>query len=151
MKARYYLLGCLALAACDPATQLEVAGPVVVNFTQPFPASSPDLSGFMPRDQGRYIVPGDTNRIIVLGKNTLINNYFAVTDVAGAQLDSLHIPRHAGSGLSAARLRYRVQTLAADSFRLRVEVQDTLLEFAGPQAPRLRYYRGYYYTSVPSR
>jgi hypothetical protein len=151
MKARYYLLGFLVLAGCDEATQLEMAGPVVVNFAQPFPASAPDLPGFLPRDWGRYATPGDTGSTIALSKKALINTCFAVADVAGAQLDSLHIARRSGSGLSPARLHYHVQALATDSFRLRLETQDTLLNFAGPRAPRLRYYLGYYYTSTPSR
>ena len=151
MKARYYLLGCLALTACDEATQLETTGPVAVNFTQPFPVNAPDLPGFLPRDQGLYTAPDDTSNRVVLGKKVLISKHYDASDVAGAQLDSLHIPHRTGSGLSRTRLRYRVQALAADSFRLRLETQDTLLDLAGPQAPRLRYHQGYYYTSTPSR
>lgn len=152
MKARYYLLGCLALAACDQATQLETAGPVVVNFAQPFPANAPDLPGFQRRDWGRYTTLDDTTNLVVLGEKVLVSKYFdATTDVDGVLLDSLRIPRRTGSGLSSTQLRYRVQMLAADSFRLRLETSDTLLNFAGPQAPRLRYYRGHYYTSTPSR
>ncbi len=150
MKARYYLIGGLALAACDGVTQLETAGPVVVNFTRPFPVDSPDLPGFLPRDQGQYTVPGDTGSVLVVGEKTLINKRFESLDVSGALLDSLHIPRHAGSGFNFAQLRYQVQRLAVDSFRLRLETPDTLLNFAGPQAPRLRYYGGYYYTSSPA-
>lgn len=49
MKAHYYLLSCLALAACD------AQGPhVVVYFDQPFPASASDLPGFLPRHRERY-------------------------------------------------------------------------------------------------
>lgn len=150
MKARYYLLGCLALASCDEATQLETAGPVVVNFAQPFPVSSPDLPGFLPRDQGTYTVPGDTSSVLVLAESALLKKYTETMAVAGAQLDSLHIPRHAGYGSNPVGLRYSVQPLAADSFRLRVAALDTVLDFAGPRAPRLRYYRGYYYTSTPA-
>ena len=151
MKACYYLFGCLALAGCDAATQLETAGPVVVNFTQPFPATAPDLPGFLPRDQGQYTALDDTSKVFVLGEKALVEQYIGTTKTAGAQLDSLHIPHRAGSGLSLAGLRYSVQTLTPDSFRLRVETPDTLLSFTGPQAPKLRYYRGYYYTSRPSR
>jgi hypothetical protein len=151
MKARYYVLGCLALAACDDgATRLETAGPVVVNFTQPFPAGSPDLPGFLPRDQGRYTALGDTSKKVIVAANALLSRYFVRSDVAGAQLDSLRIPRRTGSGFRPMQLRYRVQALAADSFRLNLEMQDTLLAFTGAKAPRLRRYRGYYYTSAPS-
>jgi hypothetical protein len=151
MKARYYLLGCLALAACDEATQLETADPVVVNFAQPFPANAPDLPGFRPRDLGQYTTLTDTSKVLVMSKKALVRRYFERLDANGALLDSLHIPRHAGSGLGPMQLRYGVQKLATDSFRLRIETSDTLLSFVGPQVPRLRYYRGYYYTSTPSR
>ncbi len=151
MKARYYLLVCLALAACDDATQLETAGPVVVNFIQPFPATAPNLPGFLPHDWGRYIALNDTGKIFILGEKTLIKRYFGATDVDGKQLDILHISRQTSSGLSPEGIHYSVRPLAADSFRLRIEVLDTLLNFAGPQAPILRYYQGYYYTSTPSR
>jgi hypothetical protein len=150
MKVRYYLLGCLALSACDEATQLETAGPVVVNFAQPFPATVPNLRGFLPRDRGQYLAFGDTGKVFMLGEKTLIKTYFGATDVDGQQLDILHIGRRAGSGLSPKGTRYSVQPLAADSFRLRIEVRDTLLNFASPLAPRLRYYQGYYYSSTPS-
>jgi len=151
MKARYYLLGCLALAGCDEATQLETTGPVVVNFAQPFPATSPDLPGFLPRDQGQYIAPDDTSKLFLLREKALIKRYFGAIDVDGKQLDILRISHQAGSGISPQGTRYSVQPLAPDSFRLRIEVLDTLLSFTGPQAPRLRYYQGYYYTSTPSR
>jgi hypothetical protein len=150
MKAHYYLFGCLALAACDEATQLETAGPVVVNFSQPFPAHLPDLPGFLPRDRGRYAVPGDTGRVVVLEERALVNNYFTLADVAGKQLEALHIGPHASSGLASSRLRYQVQAIGPDSFRLRLETRDTLLNFSGLRAPHLRYYKGYYYTSTPS-
>jgi hypothetical protein len=151
MKARYYLLGCLTLVSCDEASQLETAGPVVVNFAQPFPATSPDLPGFLPRDRGQYIAPDDTGKVFLLREKALIKRYFGAIDVDGEQLDILHISRQAGSGISPKGTRYSVQPLAADSFRLRIEVLDTLMSFTGPQAPRLRYYQGYYYTNTPSR
>ncbi len=151
MKARYYLLGCLALAACDAATEIETAGPVVVNFTQPFPATVPDLPGFLPRDRGQYTSLRNTGKVFMVGEKTLVKKYFGATDVDGQQLDILHIPRQAGSGLSPKGTRYQVLPLAADSFRLRIEMRDTLLDFTRPQAPRLRYYKGYHYTSSPSR
>ena len=151
MKAQYYLLGCLALAACDNASQLETSGPVVVNFTQPFPATAPDLPGFLPRDRGQYTALDDTSRAVLLGEEALIEKYVGTMVAAGAQLDSLRIPHRTGRGLSLAGLRYSVQTLSPDSFKLRVETLDTLLNFTGPQAPKLRYYQGYYYTSRPSR
>jgi hypothetical protein len=43
-----------------------------------------------------------------------------------------------------------VRAIGPDSFRLRLETRDTLLNFSGLGAPHLRYYRGYYYTSTPS-
>ncbi len=150
MKACYLLLGCLALVACDETTLLETAGPVVVNFDQPFPANVPDLPGFLPRDLGRYTTLNDTSKILVLRERALVNSHVETKDVAGVQLDFLHIPRRTGSGLASAQVRYHVQALAADSFRLRVETADTVLSFNGPHAPRLRRYRGYYYTSTPS-
>ena len=150
MKAHYYLLGCLGLTACDEASEIENAGPVAVNFAQPFPANAPDLPGFLPRDWGQYTALNDTGKTMVIGKKALISKYFDVADVTGAQLDALRIPRRTGSGLGPTQRRYRVQALAADSFRLRLETPDTLLNFAGPQAPRLRRYQGYYYTSMPS-
>ena len=151
MKARYLLLACLGLAACDNATLLETAGPVVVNFAQPFPGGAPDLPGFLPRDCGRYTALGDTGAVLVLSEKALVNKHYDASDVAGAQLDSLHIPRRTGSGLGPAQLRYCVQALAADSFRLQLEAQDTLLSLTGPQAPRLRYHQRYYYISTPSQ
>ncbi len=151
MKARCYLLGCLLLAACDAATEIETAGPVVISFSQPFPANCPDLPGFLPRDRGQYTALTDTGKIFVVGEKALVKKYFGATDVDGQQLDILHIPRQAGSGLSPKGTRYQVQPLAADSFRLRIEVLDTLLAFTRAQAPRLRYYQGCYYTSAPSR
>jgi hypothetical protein len=151
MKARYYLLGCLALAACDAVTEIETAGPVVVSFSQPFPANCPDLPGFLPRHRGQYPALTDTGKVFVVGEKALVKKYFGATDVNGQQLDILHIPRQASSGLSSEGTRYQVQPLAADSFRLRIEVRDTLLDFTHAQAPRLRYYQGYYYTSAPSR
>jgi hypothetical protein len=134
MKARYYLLACLALTACDGVD------PVVVNFTQPFPANTPDLPGFLPRDRGQYTALNDTSKTVVVGEKVLISKCFDVIDVTGAQLDALRIPRRSGSGLGLAQRRYR----------LRLETPDTLLNFTGPQAPRLRRYRGYYYMSTPS-
>lgn len=151
MKARYYLLGCLALAACDEATQLETAGPVMVSFAQPFPASVPDLPGFLPRDQGQYAQANDTSRVFVMAEKALIIKHFETAKVTGAQLDSLGIPRSAGSGLSAAGLHYSMQPVATDSFRLQLAARDTVLDLTGPQAPHLRYYRGHYYTSTPAR
>jgi hypothetical protein len=150
MKARHYLLGCLALTACDATTQLEISGPVVVSFAQPFPANVPDLPGFLPRDWGRYATPADTGSVFVLSENALVTRYAAVGNVAGGQLDSLGLPRHAWSGRGPDGLHYRVITLAADSFRLQAQLSDTVLDFTGPRAPRLRYYHGYYYTSTPA-
>ncbi len=120
MKARYYLLGCLALPACDEASQLETAGPVFVNFAQPFPASMPDLPGFLPRDRGQCAAPGDTGSVFVLAEKALVHRYASRAEVAGAELDSLRIPRRAGSGVSPHGQPYSVQRQGADSFRLRL-------------------------------
>jgi hypothetical protein len=150
MKARYYLLGCLALAACDEATRLETAGPVVVNFAQPFPTEAPDLPGFLPHNQGQYTTPGDTSSVFVLAEKALIHSYAGRAEVTGAELDSLRIPRRVGSGVSPKGQRYSVQRLATDSFRLRLAIQDTVLNFTSVKAPRLRYYKGHYYTSTPT-
>jgi len=133
------------------ATQLETAGPAAINFAQPFPVDTPDLPGFLPRDQGQYSVPGDTGSVFVLAEKALIHQYAGSAEVIGAALDSLRIPRRAGSGVSPRGQRYSVQRLATDSFRLRLAVQDTALDFTSVQAPRLRYYRGHYYTSTLSQ
>jgi hypothetical protein len=142
MKARYCLFGCLVLAACDEAIQLETAGPVTVSFAQPFPAEMPDLPGFLPRHRGQYTAPGDTGGVFVLAERALVHRYAGRAEVTGAELGSLRIPRRAGSGVNSKGQPYSVQLLAADSFRLRLAVQDTVLNLTSAQAPRLRYYRG---------
>ncbi|MGI4740950.1 MAG: hypothetical protein ACRYG7_37760 [Janthinobacterium lividum] len=149
MKARYYLFGCLALAACD-SLQMEEAEPVVVYFAQPFPANVPDLPGFLPRDCRQYTALGDTTRIFGISEKVLTVSYFETMDVRGALLDSAKLPRRASSGLGPGGLRYRVQALAADSFRLRAEARDTVLNLAGRRPTRLRRYQGVYYISTPA-
>ena len=141
MKARYYLLGCLALAGCD-AQQLEEAEPVVVYFAEPFPANAPDLSGFLPHDCQQYTAVGDTERVFRVSAKVLTASYVESLNLRGALLDSARLPRRPGQG--------QVQALAADSFRLRAETLDTLLNLAGPQRTRLRRYRGVYYISTPA-
>lgn len=150
MKARHLLLGCLALAGCDATTQLEIAGPVVVSFDQPFPADAPDLPGFLPRDWGRYTDLADTSRVFELGETSLAARYSAVESLSRVQLDSLRLPCRAWSGLSPDGVRYRVTPLAADSFRLQTQAIVKVLDLARSPAPKLRYYRGYYYTSTPA-
>lgn len=150
MKARYYLLGCLALAACDDGYHQEVMEPVVVYFAQPFPASAPDLPGFLPRDRRQYTLPDDTARVFGLSEKALTVRYSETMDVRGSLLDSFKLSRQPGSGLALGGLRYRVRALAADSFRLRAETLDTLLNLAGPRPTRLRRYQGWYYISMPA-
>ena len=150
MKVYHLLLGCIALTACDAATQLETAGPVVVSFDQPFPADAPDLPGFLPRDWGHYTDLTDTSRVFELDKTSLAARYSAVGRVSRAQLDSLRLPGRAWSGFGPDGVRYRVIPLSADSFRLQTQGVVKVLDLAHSPAPKLRYYRGYYYTSTPA-
>ncbi len=150
MKARYYLLGCLALASCG-APDLETAGPVVVSFDQPFPANAPDLPGFLPRDWGQYTTPGDTSNVFVVSAQALVGRSIGTAHVGGALLDSLGLPHRRWGGLAPDGLRYHVTPLAADSFQLQVQKLDTVLRLQPAQPLHLRHYRGYYYTSTPSR
>ena len=60
------------------------------------------------------------------------------------------VPRQLGSYWGRDGFRYQVRTLAADSFRVRVEVYDTLLHLNSQPAPKLRRHRGWYYVSRPA-
>lgn len=145
MKARHYLLGCLALAACDAQEPR-----VVVNFDQPFPAGAPDLAGFLPRQCGRHFEQGqDSSRTLLVSQKSLVESHFELAKLPGTWLDSMGVPRQLGSYWGRDGFRYQVQTLAADSFRVRVEVYDTLLNLSSQPAPRLRRHRGWYYVSRP--
>lgn len=146
MKARYYLLGCLALAACD-----EQKPQVVVNFSQPFPAGRSDLPGFLPRHCGRYSEQGnDSSRALIISQKSLVESHIESAELPGTWLDSMGVPRQLGSYLGRDGFRYQVRTLAADSFRVRVEVYDTLLSLNGQSALKLRRHRGWYYVSCPA-
>jgi hypothetical protein len=146
MKARYYLLGCLALAACDAQEPR-----VVVNFDQPFPAGAPDLAGFLPRHRGRHSEQGqDSSRTLLVNQKALVESHFESAELPGAWLDSMGVPRQPGSYWARDGFRYQVRApLAADSFRVRVEVYDTLLNLSSRPAPKLRRHRGWYYVSRP--
>jgi len=143
MKACYYLLGCLALAACD-AQEPQVS----VNFDQPFPAGEADLTGFLPRDRQRYAVSWDANRRLIIGEKVLLQSRVDVGDFSGAFLDSAGIPRRPGLNTGRTGQLYKVQVLAADSFRVRTEGYDTLLNLNSLHPHKLRRYRGWYYVST---
>ena len=146
MRARSYLLGCLALAACDVRRESVV----VVNFTQPFPATAPNLPGFLPRDCQRYAERIDTSRALLISEKALVETHTASVRLPGTWLDSMGVPRQPGRYWGRDGYRYHVLTLRADSFRVRVEVYDTLLNVSGPSAPKLRHHRGWYYVSSPA-
>lgn len=146
MKAHYYLLGCLALAACD------AQGPhVVVYFDQPFPASASDLPGFLLRHRGRYPKQlNDSARALIINGKCLIESHIESALLPGAWLDSAGVPRQLGSHRGRNGHIYQVRTLAADSFRVRVEVYDTLVNLNRQPAPKLRRHRAWYYLSRPA-
>jgi hypothetical protein len=153
MKARYFLLGCVALPACDPTTQLEIAGPVVVSFDQPFPATAPDLPGFLPRDCKAYATHPDSAKTMLLrAKELLVVQDSWVASYPGEWLDAQGIPRRLGSTAGSAGLRYRVMQAQPDrnTYRVRTQSYFPQIRLAGPRAPRLRYYRGWYYLSSPA-
>jgi hypothetical protein len=145
MKARYCLLGCLALTACDAQEP-----PVVVNFAQPFPADAPDLPGFLPRHRGRYPVPSNIERTTTITAKAVLQDFYATGRYAGFVLDSLGIPRRRGRYLGPTGSYYEVQAIVADSFQVREESRDTLLSLTGPGNYKLRHYRGWYYFSTPT-
>jgi hypothetical protein len=145
MKARHYLLGCLALAACDAQKPR-----VVVNFDQPFPAGTSDLAGFLPRHRGRYSEQGqDSSRIVLVSQKALVESHFELAKLPGTWLDSMGVPRQLGSYWGRDGFRYQVRALATDSFQVRVEIYDTLLNLSSRPAPKLRRHRGWYYVSRP--
>jgi hypothetical protein len=146
MKACYYLLGCLALAACDAQEP-----PVVVNFDQPFPTTAPDLTGFLPRHRKEYAFSEDSGKVLVLSKQVLVLKDSWPDSYAGKWLKAKGIPRRRGSYWGRDRMRYLVLDArpALNSYWVRTEVYDTLLDLQKPQTLRLRYYRGWYYLNSP--
>jgi len=154
MKARYYLLGCVvALAACDPTSQLEIAGPVVVSFDQPFPANAPDLPGFPPRDCKDYAPHPDSAKTMLLrAKELLVAQDSWLASYPGEWLDAQGIARRPGSTAGSEGLRYRVMQAHPDrnTYRVRTTSYYPQISLAGPHAPRLRYYQGWYYLSSPA-
>jgi len=154
MKARYYLLGCVvALAACDATTQLEIAGPVVVSFAQPFPANVPDLPGFLPRDCKAYAVHPDSSQEFLLCAKALLLMRESWSDgYTGEWVDSMHLARRQGSTRTHDGMRYSVLNVGpgGGSYWVHTEAYDTLVSLRGPRAPRLRYRNGWYYLSTPA-
>ena len=146
MKAHYYLLGYLALAACDGQ------GPrVVVSFDQPFPATAPDLAGFLPRHRGRYSKQlNDSARALIINDKCLVESHIESALLPGAWLDSVGVPRQLGSHRGHNGHSYQVRRLAADSFRVQVEVYDTLVDLSSQPVPKLRRHRAWYYVSRPA-
>jgi hypothetical protein len=153
MKAFWFLFGGLALAGCDAATQLEIAGPVVVSFAQPFPANAPDLPGFLPRDCKDYAAYPDSGKTWRLRPTELlVMQDDWVASYPGEWLDAQGIPRRLGSTAGTDGLRYRVTQAqpARNTYRVYTASYFPQIQLTGPRAPRLRYYRGWYYLSTPA-
>jgi len=147
MKALYCLLSCLALAACDAQQKPQV----VVNFDQPFPFGKPDLPGFLPRHRRRYPEHTyDSSRSRIISDKLLVESHIVSVELSGAWLDSMGVPHQLGSYRGRDGFHYQVRTLAADSFRVRVEVYDTLLYLNSRPLSILRRHRGWYYVSRPA-
>jgi hypothetical protein len=147
MKARYYLLGCLALAACDGQEPR-----VVVNFDQPFPAGAPDLPGFLPRHRREYALQEDSSKVLILSRQVLLLKESWPDDYSGEWLDAKGIPRRRGSYWGRDSMRYLVMDMgpASNSYWVQTEVYDTLLNLQEPSATQLRHYRGWYYLNTPA-
>ena len=146
MNARYYLLGCLALAACDMQEPQ-----VVVNFDQPFPVGAPDLPGFLPRHRKPYTLLGDSGRRAILSAKALVEPNFYTDDFTGEWLDSMRLARQPGTSRGRDGVRYTVLgPTGTGGFRVRAEAYDTLLSLLGSPLYKLRHYRGCYYLNSPA-
>lgn len=143
LKLSIYGLLAGDLAACNN-------NPVEVRFAQPFPVNGADEVGFKARDQGHYVAADDTARALLISQQSIVSQVVVTVKMRAAGLDSLGLPRRAGTARGRDGGLYQVLALTADSCRLRWAQRDTLVQLHGPNAMRLRRYRGWYYLSAPT-
>ena len=149
------LLFCVALpgllAACDSRMQVENNGPVRVDFAQPFPADTPDLTAFLRRDRQQLILVDDTASRLVITAKALMRNRSGVVQLPKKEADSLGISTRPGWHHYDTGLLYETLAATADSCVVRVTTPDTLVSLNGKHSPRVRYYGGWYYLNTPDQ
>lgn len=132
----------LLLVACDQRA-------VVVDFAQPFPTQTPELSVFPARHRAVYTA-ADSTTSLCIGPRAVWRQQLRSIMLSRRQLDSLPQPLRADSTYREnGRLHY-LRLMGRDSVRATWLESDTLFTLAGPDAGRLRRFRGCYYLNTPN-
>ena len=136
--------GCL-LASCD---DIQIERIWLVDFTQPFPATRPDIAAFPLRHQGVYTAADSSNKLCVgataVWQQELRSQLRSRRDAAGkGKL------LRADSTYQQAGVRHYLHRVGRDSVRDSWLAFDTVFNCARPEYGCLRRFQGRYYLNTP--
>ena len=144
MRLLLLLISVLLLTSCDEVSR--------VNFAQPFPASVPNLRIFPARHQGRYVMPTDSTRQLLVTPTIIWSETMWTFTSTQQKLDSAGLITASyplGVWHPATDGRYRVRAGAADTLCLDKWLCDTLCALTPDFKGRVRWYQGAYYLNQP--